>query len=317
MWAWSLNEGAELNGDEAGLIAYYRFGEELNGFTALDATGGGAHCAYESIYGEPSALSAVYHSTDDENRRLGKPSPAAILTSSGARRRMVAEWARRDRRLSETNVPTEASCLERLEAGFTTTGFHMVSINGTTYKVYCDMDRFGGGWTLLLNNGGGEGFDTTNILKRYPTQPSLSADYSILGLSDIILEASGHRQWRYMIEVELMASRLRTAVYTAPNLSFLRSADATERATVKLIAQTGDGCVRDGPAAPVASDHTRSGGRCHHSLLDPARPEVNPWGSLVNTGTPTECHRATTFFTSARTRAFGSVRPSSRSALRS
>ena len=65
------------------------------------------------------------------------------------------------------------------------------------------MERDGGGWTLLLNNAGGGGFEAENLLRRYPTQPSLTADYSILGVSDIMLEASGHRQWRYMVEVEV------------------------------------------------------------------------------------------------------------------
>ena len=112
------------------------------------------------------------------------------------------DWAKpTSRRRLQTTAPTERSCLERLAAGFNNTGFHLVTINGTTHKVYCDMDRHGGGWTLLMNNGGGGGFDSTNLLSRFPTQPSLSTYYSIIGVADTMLEVSGSRPWRYMVEV--------------------------------------------------------------------------------------------------------------------
>ena len=76
-----LYEATELNGDESGLAAYYRFGEELKGLDTLDATGGGATCVYTHSPNKvkPEYPSAIYETTDDETRRLGQPDPYVHL----------------------------------------------------------------------------------------------------------------------------------------------------------------------------------------------------------------------------------------------
>ena len=79
--------------------------------------------------------------------------------------------------------------------GESNSGQHLIGLNGTTYIVHCDNDRYGGGWTLILNNAGAGGFDASNVLSRFPTQPSLTEDYSIYGLADDILTLG--RAWSY------------------------------------------------------------------------------------------------------------------------
>ena len=65
---------------------------------------------------------------------------------------------------------------------------------------------------------GAGGFDASNVLSRFPTQPSLTEDYSIYGLADDILTLG--RAWSYRIEVDVVSIDGTTStvggVYTVP-----------------------------------------------------------------------------------------------------
>ena len=97
------------------------------------------------------------------------------------------------------------------------------------------------GWTLVLNNAAG-GFDETNILSRFPTQPSLTADYSIYGLADDILTLG--RAWSYMIEVDVVGSDDSTStvggIYTVPGGVTICQHTLSTRRLVELTEQIGD-----------------------------------------------------------------------------
>lgn len=53
-------------------------------------------------------------------------------------------------------------------------------------KTYCDFTSQGGGWTLLVTSKTHEGWTSENVKSRNINNPSLDADYSILGWADAI-----------------------------------------------------------------------------------------------------------------------------------
>ena len=303
-----LYEHGELSGDEHGLRSYWRFGEEVDiaSYSVFDATGANAHCAFRSYF-TPNSANDVFTATVESDRWLKAPDPSPVRKSGGGRRRSLMEWAHPRRRM-EAFIPTEKSCLERQRAGFNGTGFHLIAINGTAHKVYCENEKQGGGWTLLLTSAGGGGWDTDNVLRRYPNQPSLKYDYSILGSSEEMLTNKGTKQrWRYMLEVEVpgvdapggRTTNIFGGVYSAPpDLSFVHSAPSlAKRRSVRLLARIGDwsesmlGLQNN---LPHINTDVYPGVSALLSTSD--RPTANPWGALVDSGEPSSsCYASSAF----------------------
>ena len=79
--------------------------------------------------------------------------------------------------------PSASSCLELLDAGQTTDGIYTIDVGGNPLDVYCDMTRFGGGWTQLYDQDAAQGYLPTATWAGgvNTTQPN-SGQYSILNL---------------------------------------------------------------------------------------------------------------------------------------
>lgn len=79
------------------------------------------------------------------------------------------------------------SCLEIMFRGFAqdlfTSGMYKIeSPTGGLVETYCDFDRHGGGWTLLIKTVGKGGWNAQNVLSRaYGTK-----GFSIFGLYDVL-----------------------------------------------------------------------------------------------------------------------------------
>ena len=83
-------------------------------------------------------------------------------------------------------MPSSASsCLDLLNAGQTTDGIYTIDVGGNPLDVYCDMTRFGGGWTQLYDQDSAQGYLPTATWAGgvNTTQPN-SGQYSILNLID-------------------------------------------------------------------------------------------------------------------------------------
>ena len=65
-------------------------------------------------------------------------------------------------------------------------GVYDITVEGSTLSVYCDMDRDGGGWTLLVTSATTYGWDNDTVLLRNASYPSVENDYSILKHADAI-----------------------------------------------------------------------------------------------------------------------------------
>jgi hypothetical protein len=78
---------------------------------------------------------------------------------------------------------TSSSCLDLLNAGQTTDGIYTIDVGGNPLDVYCDMTRFGGGWTQLYDQDVALGYLPTATWAGgvNTTQPN-SGQYSILNL---------------------------------------------------------------------------------------------------------------------------------------
>ena len=68
-------------------------------------------------------------------------------------------------------------------------GVHTIHIDGVRQRVVCDMDHFGGGWTLLVfgtTNRTSNQWNISNILKRNEDFQNFWEEFSLLLFADSI-----------------------------------------------------------------------------------------------------------------------------------
>lgn len=79
-------------------------------------------------------------------------------------------------------------------------GIYTISpTEGTKYKVYCDMTRNGGGWTLIVSSHTNT-WTSDNVRLRNADEPSITTDYSILKRADGIKRNYLIQYFEYKLE---------------------------------------------------------------------------------------------------------------------
>jgi len=151
------------------------------------------------------------------NNRGYHPAPWIRGTLTEAEPEYIWYWMR------EGNYRTPSSCTEiRLRALVRgqkpkSASYKIKSYNGKIISTICDMESFGGGWTLVLNRVSNKGWTKATTSSRNTDKASKSADYSILSYSkgiaslkqkeensfQYLIEADGHQRWGGIFEAKI------------------------------------------------------------------------------------------------------------------
>ncbi|XP_032229700.2 uncharacterized protein LOC5505409 [Nematostella vectensis] len=104
---------------------------------------------------------------------------------------------------------------------------------GSAVKTYCDLTSQGGGWTLVATSKTHSGWSAANIKQRNPNNPSLDADFSILGLVDFIKDFDASQDY-FQYKIEADGRNQFGGIWDAPlSYSFLSACD--KQTKVKLV----------------------------------------------------------------------------------
>ncbi|XP_035660335.1 uncharacterized protein LOC118405041 [Branchiostoma floridae] len=93
----------------------------------------------------------------------------------------------------------EALDLARILGNYARYGIYQIRVKNRVLSVYCDMNRDGGGWTLLVTASTREGWEG-HVMERHVGYPSVGHDYSILGFGDMIKDSFPGNKFHYRVE---------------------------------------------------------------------------------------------------------------------
>jgi hypothetical protein len=175
----------ELMGNETGLVAYYNFnhgipsGDNAGITTLTDHTGNGHHATLTNF-------------SLNGNTSNWVEGPPLYLYNDG------------------TTAAKASSSAYAIKQSFPDSedGFYWIknsNINGgTPFRIYADMTTDGGGWTLIMCNTNGNGWNYSNAIALNTASPSINSNYSIIGWADHIKRsASG---FQYMMDAHTRRS---------------------------------------------------------------------------------------------------------------
>lgn len=104
-------------------------------------------------------------------------------------------------------------------------------------STYCDMENFGGGWTLLLTNPIGSKWRPDDIFSKNINHPSTDNQFSILKFADTLLDDSENYEYMIKINFENLTSGLINSVSNR-NVSFVSKIPQNDDIT--LVKKFGD-----------------------------------------------------------------------------
>lgn len=198
----------ELEGNEAGLVAYYNFNQGVADGVNTSITS----LTDKTVNGRHGILHNFTLAGASSNWVNGAP---LLYDGSSALAASTSAYA------IKKNYPSSVS------------GNYWIknpNINaGGPFQIYADMTTDGGGWTLIMCNANNSGWNYSNAISYNSSSPNITSNYSIIGWADYIKKSSSNFQ--YMIDAK--SRRSYGGIWTAnENYSFTKSNNSQTNVTI-------------------------------------------------------------------------------------
>nr|XP_006824190.1 PREDICTED: uncharacterized protein LOC100375643 [Saccoglossus kowalevskii] len=164
--------------------------------------GGGARLT--NISGDTPEMHSTSsgHACKSENFKMVCEKPYSFINVTRALYHPVTSHPDRCQTSSDT-LPSSCNAYYKLSSHYgyvLSDGVYPINVDGQTLKVYCDMTRNGGGWTLLVTAVSKRDWSPENVEERRLDYPSLDLDYSILSKANAIKNSGNESSFQYRLE---------------------------------------------------------------------------------------------------------------------
>ena len=179
--------------------------------------------------------------------------------------------------LSSSTASTSAYAIKQAYPS-STDGLYWIAnpnINsGTPFQIYADMTTDGGGWTLIMCNASNAGWTYANAISLNTASPSISSNYSIIGLADYIKRSS--TGFQYMIDAATRRSN--GAIWTANGAySFVNATNTQTNITINT--KFGTWTYNDGGIEQIMPWYSNCSG---YVTTSSACSGGSWWGTLIS-----------------------------------